>query len=172
MGKFNRILKNFTVGLSESVFLGPLGRYFSKVDREDLGRAVKKSESFHRGELRICIQSRLSVMDVLLNVTSEKKAIEMFSFLRVWDTEENSGILIYLLLSEKKIHILADRGIYKKIGQNRLDSIASKIGEGFRSGKPKEALLLGISELTVDLSRHFPAGKHNPNELPDEPYIK
>ncbi|TGK42292.1 TPM domain-containing protein [Leptospira andrefontaineae] len=172
MNKFSRILRNLTVGLSESVFLSPLGRYFSKADREELGQAVKKSESLHRGELRICIESTLSVLEILQNVTSEKKAIEMFSFLKVWDTEENSGILIYLLLSEKKIHILADRGIYKKIGQNRLDSIASKIGEGFRSGKPKEAILLGISELTVDLSRYFPAGKHNPNELPDEPFIK
>ncbi|TGK04921.1 hypothetical protein EHO59_08715 [Leptospira semungkisensis] len=175
-----RLFQNFWAGLRDSFRIGDwhlsgfslLRKYFSSKDLKEIKSAVTNSEKSHRGEIRIAIETKLSIYQILSKKTAKERSVEMFSFLRVWDTEENTGILIYLLLSEKKIRILADRGIYKKIGQARLDAISQKIGSGFKSGKSKDAMLEGISELTTDLKKHFPSHGKNPNELPDDPYIR
>ncbi|TGM18946.1 hypothetical protein EHQ90_05535, partial [Leptospira stimsonii] len=90
---------------------------------------------------------------------------------RIWDTEENTGILIYIQLVDKRIELLADRGIYKKIGQSTLDEICSKMETGFRSGNYLKSVIDAIEEFTKLLQKHFPAGKQNPNELSDRPEL-
>ncbi len=168
---FAIIRDSFRIGNGPLSGFTLLRKYFKEKDLLELKTTVKHSEHSHRGEIRIAIESKLPLLQILSGKTAKDRAVEMFSFLKVWDTEENTGILIYLLLAERKILILADRGIYKHIGQSRLDSISAKIGKGFQAGSPKEALIEGISELTKDLTKFFPAKGKNPNELPDEPYI-
>ncbi|TGK00164.1 hypothetical protein EHQ53_04960 [Leptospira langatensis] len=177
--RITRLFQNSWAGLRDSFRIGDwhlsgfslLRKYFSSKDLKEIKSAVTDSEKSHRGEIRIAIETKLSLYQVLFGKTAKERSVEMFSFLRVWDTEENTGILVYLLLSEKKILILADRGIYKKIGQDRLNEISHKIGTGLKSGKAKEAIVEGIRELSSDLKKHFPAKGKNPNELPDEPFI-
>lgn len=174
-----RLIRNIFAGFLDLFRIGngPLSgftllrKYFSPKDLKEITSAVSDSEKTHRGELKVAIETKISPFQVFSGKTARDRAVEMFSFLKVWDTEENTGILIYILLSEKKIVTLADRGIYKRIGQEKLNSISSKIGEGFKSGAPKDAILVGIKELTGELAKHFPARKKNPNEIPNEPYI-
>lgn len=174
-----RLFQNLLAGILDSLRIGngPLSgftllrKYFGSEDLRQVSTAVSESEQGHKGEIRVAIETKIPLFRVLAGKTAQQRAVEMFSFLRVWDTEENTGILVYLLLSERKIVILADRGIYKKIGQAKLDEISRKIGTGFHSGKAKEALVQGIRELGSELKKYFPTTGKNPNELPDSPYI-
>ncbi|MGJ4747653.1 TPM domain-containing protein [Leptospira sp. SA-E8] len=174
-----RLIRNIFAGFLDLFRIGngPLSgftllrKYFSPKDLREITGAVANSEKTHRGELKVAVETKIPLFQIFSGKTARDRALEMFSFLKVWDTEENTGILIYILLSEKKIVTLADRGIYKKIGQEKLNLISTKIGEGFRHGAPKDAILTGIKELTEELSKHFPARKKNPNEISNEPYI-
>ncbi|TGM95931.1 TPM domain-containing protein [Leptospira dzoumogneensis] len=174
-----RLIQNIFAGALDLFRLGngPLSgftllrKYFSRKDLREITSAVADSEKTHRGELKVAVETKIPIFQIFSGKTASARALDMFSFLKVWDTEENTGILIYILLSEKKIVTLADRGIYKKIGQEKLNLISSKIGEGFKSGASKDAILAGIKDLTEELSKHFPAGKKNPNEISNEPYI-
>lgn len=174
-----RLLQNLIASVLDLLRIGDgplsgftlLRKYFSTKDLKEITSAVGSSEKSHRGEIKVSIETKIPLFQLINGKTASSRALEMFSFLKVWNTEEKTGILIYLLLSEKKIVTLADKGIYKRIGQEKLNSISEIIGEGFRSGKPKEAILTGIKELTEELTKHFPAKRKNPNEISNEPYI-
>ncbi|MCG6167100.1 TPM domain-containing protein [Leptospira sanjuanensis] len=146
-------------------------RYFSAEDLKRIESAVSKSESSHKGEIKVILESALPVSRVLFGLDAKRRAAELFSEKRVWDTEENTGILIYVQLIDRRIELLADRGIYKKVGQNTLDEICGKMQDGFRSGSYLESVLAAIESFTKLLQEHFPPGKQNPNELPDRPEI-
>ncbi|EMO93416.1 TPM domain-containing protein, partial [Leptospira interrogans] len=90
---------------------------------------------------------------------------------KIWDTEENTGILIYIQLIDRKIELLADRGIYKKIGQGKLDEICQRMEAGFREGHYLESILFAIEEFTLLLQKYFPSVEQNPNELSDKPEV-
>jgi uncharacterized membrane protein len=138
---------------------------------KDIENAIKQSESQHRGELRFAVENSLSPAWVWNELSARQRATEVFSNLRVWDTEENSGILIYLLLADREVHIIADRGIAQKVAQSEWDGIAKAMQIEFSKGRFKEGSLTGIEQLTKLLACHFPAGVANPNELPNKPVI-
>ncbi|TGK36376.1 hypothetical protein EHQ12_05185 [Leptospira gomenensis] len=146
-------------------------RYFTREDLKRIEDAVAKSETKHRGEIAVILEGTLPLTLVWKGITSEQRARELFSQKRIWDTEENTGILIYVQLAEKKIELLADRGIYQRIGQNTLDEICGKLRSGFAKGVYAEAVIEAVETFTELLRKHFPAGKTNPNELPDRPEI-
>ena len=143
-------------------------KYLSKKDIESLENMISLSEKKHQGEIRIVIQAHLTIHEILKNISIKQRAIDLFSLLRIWDTEENNGILIYLLLADKKIQILADRGIYHIKGQKYWDSITKETTEYFK----KEAYLEGLSEIinkiTGEMVKMFPAKETNENELPNK----
>ncbi|TGK15177.1 hypothetical protein EHO61_15940 [Leptospira fluminis] len=177
--RFSRFLTHLSASVTEFLVtpLGHafefnlLGKYFKKEDLKRIGEIVSESENLHRGEIRVAIETKLPLSQIWSGKSARDRALEMFSFLKIWDTEENTGILVYLLLAERKIVILADRGIYGKIGQRQLDEIAREIGEGFKTSEHRKSLAEGIRKLTEELRKHFPAGEKNPNELPDDPYL-
>ncbi len=133
--------------------------------------AIHQSESQHSGELRFVIEHTLPSRLIWQGVSSWQRALKLFSNLRVWDTEENSGVLIYLLLAERTVHIVADRGINKKVSQTQWDEIALTMQQMFQQGHFQEGSLMGINQITCLLIRHFPASADNPNELPDTPIV-
>ncbi|NOS75254.1 MAG: hypothetical protein HOP36_12125 [Methyloglobulus sp.] len=134
-------------------------------------KAVKHSESQHSGELRFAIENALSPGWVWHGMTARHRATEIFSNLRVWDTEENSGVLIYIQLADHEVHILADRGISKCVAQSEWDRIAQLMRHEFQQSRFREGSLQGIQEITRLLSKHFPAHSENTNELPNRPVI-
>lgn len=146
-------------------------KLFPKATLKAIEMAIQQSESQHSGELRFVIEKSLNTPQIWHDLTSQQRAVEVFSNLRVWDTEENSGVLIYLLLAERTVHIIADRGINKKVPQSEWDSIVQAMQSQFRQGDFQRGSVIGIERITALLAKHFPASSDNPNELPDAPVI-
>jgi uncharacterized membrane protein len=144
---------------------------FSADVLNDIEKAVKQSESQHSGELRFAIENSLAPSWVWHGMSARHRATEVFSNLRVWDTEENSGVLIYIQLADREVHILADRGINKCVDQSEWDSIAQIIQAQFQQRNFRQGSLQGIEEITHLLAIHFPANSGNGNELSDRPVI-
>jgi len=138
---------------------------------KDIESTIKRSETRHRGELRFAIENALAPSWIWRDLSAHQRAAEIFSNLRVWDTEENSGILIYVLLADREVHIIADRGIARKVAQPEWDSIAKSMQNAFKKGDFRRGSLDGIEQLTLLLANHFPPGTSNPNELINKPVI-
>ena len=101
---------------------------------KDIEMAVKQSERQHRGELRFAVENTLAPSWVWHGMSARQRATDLFSNLRVWDTEENSGVLIYLLLADREVHIVADRGIAGRVPQAEWDAVAQAMQKAFRQG--------------------------------------
>lgn len=139
-----------------------------------LGRieaAIHASEQRHRGELRFALEASLEPLDVLRGIPTRTRALELFSTLQVWDTEENSGVLIYLQMVDHRIEIVADRGIARMVAQSEWDAICRRMETAFRAGRFEAGALAAIDEVTVLLARHFPPSTDNPDELPNRPVV-
>ncbi|MDH4285099.1 MAG: TPM domain-containing protein, partial [Gallionellaceae bacterium] len=105
------------------------------------------------------------------NQTARERAIEMFSQLRVWDTEHNSGVLIYLLLADRDVEIIADRGIHARLGNAVWEAICRDMEASFREGRFEGGVISGIRAISNHLQQHFPARPVALNELPDKPVV-
>jgi len=138
-----------------------------------LAEQVAASERRHSGEIRIYVEASLPLGYLLRDATPRERAIAMFGKLGVWDTEQNNGVLIYLLLAEQAIEIVADRGIDRHVGPAQWQSIAQGMGAAFRARNYEQGLRQAIDAVTQLLVQHFPLreGDANPNELPDEPVL-
>jgi uncharacterized membrane protein len=142
--------------------------------RKSLGRiteAVVNSEKKHRGEIRVCIESYLSPMQILRKISGRDRALDVFSQLRVWDTEENNGVLIYILIADHDIEILADRGVLRNAPENFWDEICGKIEVKFHEKKFEEGIIQAIDHISKLLQEKYPKNGHDDNELPDRPYL-
>lgn len=146
-------------------------RTFPKPALDAIERAVAASETAHRGELRFVVEGNLPLQRLWQGQSPRERAVELFSQLRVWDTQDNSGVLIYVQLVDRRVEIVADRGIDARVGQEFWDGVCRRMEEAFRAGRFESGALTALDEITAVLSRHFPAGSRNPNELPDAPIV-
>lgn len=146
-------------------------RAFPQAALDRIEAAVKASEQRHRGEIRFAVEGALEFVAVLRGLTPRARALEVFSLLKVWDTEDNSGVLIYVQLVDRDIEIVADRGIAARIVQAEWDAICRRMEEAFKTARYEEGVVAGIAEVSELLARHFPAGGRNPGELPDRPVV-
>lgn len=146
-------------------------RAFPKATLAAIENAVRESESRHSGEIRFAVEAGLNLWLLLHGRTPRNRAIEIFSQLRVWDTEHNSGVLIYVQLVDRRIEIVADRGINRKVMQEQWNAVCGRMEMAFRAGRYEDGAIAGIREITALLARHFPPGAVNPDELPDKPAI-
>jgi uncharacterized membrane protein len=133
--------------------------------------AIAASETQHMGELRFVVEAGLDWPDLFAGISARKRALDIFSHLRIWDTEHNSGVLIYLLLADNKVEILADRGINSRVNQHEWTRICQDMESKFRIGDFENGALIGIAAITNLLKSHFPAQGKHPNELSDRPII-
>ena len=135
-------------------------------------RAVRAAESAHDVELRVVVEGGLPLGSLLRGTSSRERAIELFSILRVWDTEKNTGVLIYLQFVDRRIEIVADRGISARVRQQEWDAACAAMANEFREGRFEQGTLAGIEYLTALLKKHLPpplAGDRD--ELPDAPIV-
>ncbi|MCX7626906.1 MAG: TPM domain-containing protein [Methylophilaceae bacterium] len=161
-----RILRNLLSGPWQ------VRRHFPRDALARIESAIAASESAHLGELRFVVEAGLNWDDLWHGVTARARAIEVFSQLRVWDTEYNSGVLIYLLLAERDVEIVADRGIHARVGTAVWENICREMEAEFRAGRFEQGVLTGIARISALLAEHFPAGRQpNANELPDAPIV-
>jgi len=146
-------------------------RAFPKRALDRIEQAIGASERSHSGELRLVLEANMNPLDVLRGRSARDRALELFSLLRVWDTEHNSGVLVYLQMIDHRIEIVADRGINRLVAQAEWDAICRRMEGAFRAGNFEAGALEAIGEITQLLNRHVPPGSHNPDELPDRPLI-
>jgi len=146
-------------------------RNFSAKVLREIEKAIKASERRHQGELRFVAEGSMPIHYVFLKRSSRRRAEELFSSLRVWDTERNTGVLIYVQLVSRHIDIVADRGIAAKVEQREWDAVCRAMEAEFRNASYESGALEGIEKITRLLARHFPARGANPNELPDKPVV-
>jgi TPM domain len=146
-------------------------RAFPQTTLAAIEAAIRESETRHGGEIRFAIENSLPASWVWRGMTGRTRALEAFSFLHVWDTEHNSGVLIYLLLADHDIEIIADRGIAARVDAAAWVTVAQSMEAAFKQGGFERGVLDGIRQISTLLAMHFPPDKHNPDELPDRPVI-
>lgn len=164
---------NWKRALRHALYLPWLARrQFPAAALSRLGNAVATSEQTHRGEIRLIIEGALPPWAVLCGLQPRQRALALFAQHHVWDTEDNTGILLYLLLAERRIEIVADRGIARRVAQSEWDGVCRDMEQAFLREQFIAGLEAGFAALTRLLSTHFPAGRQaNPNELPDQPIL-
>jgi len=135
-------------------------------------RAVAEQEKRHRGELRVVIEGGLPIQALAAGRTARERALEHFARLRVWDTEDNAGVLVYLLLADRRVEIVADRGIYARVGATAWETICGAMQREFAAGRFEAGMLGGLASISDLLAQHFLAGPgDNPNELHNAPVV-
>ncbi len=138
-----------------------------------LGQRVGASERRHSGEIRICVEAGLPMSYLWRAAPARERALMLFGKLRVWDTADNNGVLIYLLLAEHAIEIVADRGIDAHVSDAEWAAMTQRMGAAFRERRFEDGLTQALEEVSALLVAHFPLvpGAANPNELPDTPVV-
>jgi len=135
-------------------------------------RAVQAAERGHQGELRVVVEGALPFFAALNGITARERALEVFSINRIWDTEHNSGVLIYLLLADRHVEIIADRGIHQRVGTQVWADICQQMQVCFSQQRFEDGIILGLQHIADLLRVHFPAAINDANELPDAPVIR
>lgn len=163
---FQRIFKHLMTG-NMAVRLAFPARSMDAIEQ-----AIRETETRHGGQIRFAVEASLDFAALRRNQTAGERGIEMFSQLRVWDTEQNNGVLIYLLLADHDVEIIADRGIYARLGSAVWEEICHDMEAAFRLGQFEEGVIKGVHEVGSHLQRHFPKKSGlAENELPDKPVV-
>lgn len=144
---------------------------FSSQGLKRIEGAIKASEARHTGQIRFVVEGALDGRPLLAGQSARERALDLFAHLRIWDTENNSGVLIYLLLADRDVEIVADRGIDAKVGAERWREVCAIMESAFRQGHFEQGVLSGIERITAELAAHFPAYDTHRNELPDPPVV-
>ncbi|MGH8762098.1 MAG: TPM domain-containing protein [Nitrosospira sp.] len=163
---FARILRHLLTGHVA------VQRAFSVSSLTAIEQAIRQSEASHDGEVRFAVEAALNMSSLLRGQSARERAVEVFSQLRVWDTERNNGVLIYLLLADRDVEIVADRGISIRVGRDEWEGICHEMEASFRQGQFKSGVIAGIHVVGSHLQRHYQTEREGgENELPDKPIV-
>lgn len=148
---------------------GAVSRALPAASLAKIEEAIGKAEQRHGGELRFAVEAALDPISILRGETARERALEVFAELGVWDTEQNNGVLLYLLLADRDVEIVADRGFNGKVQPFEWEGVCRAMEAHLAAGEYAEAICEGIERISVLVARHFPARPGAPNELPDRP---
>jgi uncharacterized membrane protein len=146
-------------------------RAFPPATLDAIEAAVRSSEMAHIGQIRFVVEGALHTLPLLKRQTPRERAIEVFSQLRIWDTEHNNGVLIYLLLADRAVEILADRGIAARVTADDWVVTCRDMQLAFALAHYESGVVEGIRAVTRHLVLHFPRLAPGGNELPDRPVV-
>ena len=163
--KIKRIVKHLLVTD------GQVGRAFPRSSLNKIEQAIKASETAHVGEIRFAVEGALDGAPLFKGQSARDRAIDLFSQLRVWDTQHNTGVLIYLLLADRAVEIVADRGIDAKVDAQEWSKVCHQMEAAFRQSNFEGGVVSGVQAVTQHLVEHFPAQGRDGNELPDTPVV-
>jgi uncharacterized membrane protein len=166
MAQLSRLLRHLRGGTQQ------VRRCFPQTAMEAIAEAVRECESLHGGEIRFAVEGALHPSAVLHGLTPRQRALEIFARLHVWDTEHNNGVLIYVLLADRVVEIVADRGAAGgRVPQVEWQSVCNRMEDHFREGRFEQGAIQGVYGV-ADVLAKYPAGPPNArNELPDFPVI-
>lgn len=134
-------------------------------------KAITTVEARHAGEIRFAIETSLDFAALRAGCTPRERAVEVFGQLRVWDTEQNNGVLIYLLMAEHDVEIIADRGIAARVTPAEWEAVCRLMESHFREGRFREGALAGVEGVANLLAQHFPDAGGDRNEQPNRPVL-
>ncbi|GAB3335651.1 TPM domain-containing protein [Marilutibacter aestuarii] len=159
--------------LARHLFAADARRLFPASSLERISRAVVDGERRHHGEICFAVESALSPSAAWAGADARGRAHAVFAQLRVWDTAGNNGVLLYLLLAEHRIEIIADRGYDGRVSEAQWRGVCESIEARMRAGEPEAAVVAGIEALSDLVAMHFPraADAADANELPDDPHL-
>lgn len=146
-------------------------RRFPPAVLERIEAAVKAAEATHAGELEVVIETDLDAWSILAGKTPRARAVEVFAGMRVWDTELNNGVLLYLLCADHAVEIVADRGFNALVTAEEWRKVCAAMESEFRAGRWAEGALAGVAAAAALVGRHFPGSGRSGNELPDRPTL-
>jgi len=146
-------------------------RAFPAASQEAIGAAVAAAEKRHAGELRFVVEGGLPLAELWRDLSPRARAHDLFARLRVWDTEHDSGVLIYLQLVDRRVEIIADRGIAARVPQGQWDAVCRGMEQSFRRGAYRDGAVAAVQRVGAILAEHFPAGADQDNELPNRPLL-
>lgn len=146
-------------------------RAFSRQALASIEQAIKAGEATHAGQIRFVVEGALDGAPLFGHQSARERALDVFSQLRIWDTEHNNGVLIYLLLADRNVEIIADRGIDAKVGPAGWEEICGTMEAEFRRANFQSGAVKGIQAATQHLAKHFPRNGACANELPDAPLV-
>ncbi|MCG3202174.1 MAG: hypothetical protein NFCOHLIN_02053 [Gammaproteobacteria bacterium] len=135
-------------------------------------QAIRTAERAHFGEIRFAVESALEPGALWRGESARERGMEVFAELHVWDTEYNNGVLIYALLADRDVEIVADRGLARHVDDALWQKVCDGLQQAYARGEYLRGSLAAIEEVSRLLARHFPADGENPNELPDRPYVR
>jgi len=148
-----------------------LRRAFPAASMRRIADKIGEQEKRHGGELRFAVEAALPLAQLWRGQDARSRAIELFGQLGVWDTEHNNGVLIYLLLADKRVEIVADRGVDHKVGAAAWETICGEMQRAFAAGRFEQGVCLGVAAISDLLATHFPPDRTWRNELPNEPVV-
>lgn len=163
MPSLRRILRHFLMTRWH------LTRAFPKQTLAAIEQAIERAEKAHGGEIRFAIERELSVADLWREVSPRERAIELFGQLGVWDTSDNNGVLIYVLLADHDVEIVADRGFQGRVSDEEWAHVCHDIEQAFGRGEFEHGTVQGIVGVSELVARHFPVS--DGNEQPNRPVI-
>ena len=140
-----------------------LRRIFPPQALARIEQAIKAGEATHSGQVRFVVEGALDGAPLFRNQPARERALDVFSQLRIWDTAHNNGVLIYLLLADRDVEIVADRGIDAKVGARRLgENLPARWKRSFRAGDFERGVIKGIEAVSRELAKHFPKHRRRP----------
>jgi uncharacterized membrane protein len=148
---------------------GAVARAFPAASLSLIEKAIQESEKSHEGEIRFAVEAALHPAQLWRGVSARGRAIAVFSELGVWDTERNNGVLIYLLLADRDVEIVADRGFNGKVAADEWERVCRRMEAALRESRHADAVVAGIEALSPIIARHFPPAPGGRNELADAP---
>lgn len=142
-------------------------RAFPEKTLDAIAQAIRASETAHVGEIRFTVEYALSGTPLYQGQTARERAIDVFSQLRMWDTDHRNGVLIYLMMADRSVEIIADRGVHAKTTAPEWEKICRNMEAAFQLGQYETGAIHGIQAVTHLLTKHFPAQSGHRNQLPD-----
>ena len=159
--------------LLRHVFARSARHLFPEDSLQRIAGAIAAGELRHRGEVMFAVESELPAAMVLRGVQARQCAEAAFARLRTWDTAANNGVLIYLLLADRRLEIVADRGLSDLVSAEQWRGVCVLMEERLRAGEPEQAVIRGIEAVSDLLAGHFPQldGDPDQDELSNLPLI-
>ncbi len=160
-----RVLRHLWIG-ERAVQRALPERSFDRIQQ-----AVHAAERETDGQIRVVVEDSLPLSELLRGTSTRERALEVFSRLRIWDTQHNSGVLVYLLFADRAVEIIADRGVHEKVGARVWENLCRAMETEFRGTRFESGLIDGVAAIGRVLSEHFPSTGQRRNELPDRPRL-
>lgn len=154
-----------------STFPAYTRRRFTPATLTAIEEAIASVESRHAGEIRFAVETSLDSRSLRVGITPRQRSLEVFGSLRVWDTERNNGVLIYLLMADRDVEIVVDRGLSARVSDAEWEQVCRAMEAHFREDRWREGALAGVEGVAALLAQHFPSEGGDRNEQPNRPVL-